>query len=418
MKFPLLNLILLLLINYTFGQVTVIVPTKGIEGSGVVLDSTNISDVIKIYGNNYLKSELSLVTYYRYGKLGLTFQIDPYDKNQIIRSIFIEIPFQAKTTNGIVLNESTMNDVYKLYNEKGCFTSGDYAWRPQKGISFYIKRDPNKKGFNPKERIYKIEVHNRDEFGSSSRVNFEFNNEPVEKKLQELISILKADNIDFKQLDRFWEAEQKKEKEPYGLQKRLNFERMIEFVLSQEFIEIRMIRSNYNLNIIKSDGKLVYLKLSNQEGNYIVLERKEMDKINNILKQTEKAIDTSIAINLPLDIYTYGTFCGLHGTPPEKCQVMLGFVKENKYYELANWLYSLNPEIATYGYIGLDFLKRQGKDILQQELRRMAQLSKSNIKLNTCRGCIFGVTEKINDVLRRLNLNRIYLSFQQTGWLK
>jgi len=147
----LITIFLLICVVPSFGQVNLLLPGKGIEGISVVLDSSNISDVIKQFGDDYLMSTTTSVTFYQYNKKGLTFQIDPYDKNQIIRSISVEFPFQAKMNNGIVLNESTMNDVWKLYKENGCFTSGDYAWRPQKGISFYIKRDPKKKGFNPKE---------------------------------------------------------------------------------------------------------------------------------------------------------------------------------------------------------------------------------------------------------------------------
>ncbi len=402
----------------SFGQTNLLIPGKGIEGISVVLDSSNISDVIKQFGEDYLISTTALVTYYQYNKKGLTFQIDPYDKNQIVRSISVEYPFQAKVHNGIVLNESTMNEVWKLYNENGCFTSGDYAWRPQKGISFYIKRDPSKKGFNPKEKIFKIKIHNDGEFGTSSRVNFEFNNEPVERKLQELISILKADIIDFKRLDSFWQNQQQTENEPYGLEKKTNFERKIEYDLSQEYVEIRMVRSSYNLNVIKSHGDLIYLRLSNQDGNQIILERNEIAKISNLLTQSERKLDTSIVLNYPFIVYTYGTFCGIIGTPPDRCQMMLNLVRENKYDELALWLYSINPEIATYGYIGLDFLKRNGKDISLPELKRMNELSKSQIQLNTCQGCYFGVTEKISDVLKERNLKTIYKSFQQTGWTK
>lgn len=402
----------------SFGQGNLLLPGKGIEGIPVVLDSSNISDVIKHFGDDYLISTTTVVTYYQYIKKGLTFQIDPYDKYQIVRSISVESPFQAKVDNGIVLNESTMNEVWKLYNENGCFTSGDYAWRPQKGISFYIKRDPRKKGYYPKEKVYKIKIHNDSESGTSSRVNFEFNNEPAERKLQELISILNNDIIDFKKLDFFWQTQQQTEKEPYGLQKKTNIARDIEYDLSQEYIEIRMAGSTYNLNIIKSHDDLIYLRLSNQGGNQVILERNETTKIGNLLTQSERKLDTSILLNYPFIVYTYGTFCGISGAPPDKCQMMLTLVRENKYNELAKWLYSLNPEIATYGYIGLDFLKRNGKDILLPELKRMNELSKSQIQLNTCQGCYFGITEKISDVLKEKNLKSIYKSFQQSGWTK
>ena len=48
----------------------------------------------------------------------------------------------------------------------------------------------------------------------------------------------------------------------------------------------------------------------------------------------------------------------------------------------------------------------------------MIELSESDIQLNTCYGCIIGVTERIEDVLTTKNINQIYLSFQQSGWIK
>jgi len=121
---------------------------------------------------------------------------------------------------------------------------------------------------------------------------------------------------------------------------------------------------------------------------------------------------------IDFNVYTYGTFCGIAGTPPSKCQGMLELVNANSYNRLASWIKSTNPEIATYGYIGLEFLSKKGAEIKKTELKRMTELSESEIQLNTCQGCIFGVTEKVKDVLKNKNINQIYRSFQQSGWIK
>ena len=97
---------------------------------------------------------------------------------------------------------------------------------------------------------------------------------------------------------------------------------------------------------------------------------------------------------------------------------MLDLVNANDYDQLVSWLKSINPEIATYGYIGLEFLKKKGIKIENTEFQRMTELSESEIQLNTCQGCIFGVTEQIKDVLKNKNINQIYRSFQQSGWIK
>ena len=403
MTFRTINIILFILcFNPLSGQTNVLIPNKGIEGIAIVIDSTKISDVIGIYGTEYTLSEKTLITYYRYEKIGLTFQIDPYDKNQIIRSISIESPFKAKTENGIVLNESTIKDVWNTYNDKGCFTSKTYAWNTQNGISFYIKKDPNEKGYDTGEKIFKIEINNKGDFGISSRTNFEFNDKPVQEKLNNLIGILKSENFNFQKLDSFWSKEKITEKEPYGIEKRTSFNREIENNLIQESSELWLVGSSYNLNIIKSKNELVYLKLTDNKEKKILFERIENPK----LEKTD------------FSVYTYGTFCGIAGTPPDKCQQMLDLVNKKDFNELAKWLQSLNPEVATYGYVGLKYLVQYEIDIPESWFIRMRELNKSEIQLNTCDGCIYGVTEKISVVLKEKNLKQIYRSFKESGWLK
>jgi hypothetical protein len=403
MTFRTINIILFILcFNPIFGQTNVLIPNKGIEEISIVIDSSTISDVIEIYGTDYTLSEKTLITNYRFDKIGLTFQIDPYDKNKIVRSISVQSPFKAKTENGIVLNESTMRDVWNIYNDKGCLTSKTYAWNTQNGISFYIKKDPNDKGYDTGEKIFKIEINNDGDFGISSRTNFEFNDEPVKEKLYSLLAILKADNFNFEELESFWSKNKVSEKEPYGFEKRTSFNRSIENNLIQESSELWLVGSSYNLNIIKSDNELVYLKLTDNNEQKTVIERTENSELENT----------------NFDVYTFGTFCGFTGTPPDKCQSMLDLVNAYNYDQLASWLKSINPEIATYGYIGLEFLKKKGIIIENIESQRMIELSESDIQLNTCYGCIIGVTERIEDVLTTKNINQIYLSFQQSGWIK
>ncbi len=403
MTFRTINIILLTLcFNPLFGQTNVLIPNKGIEGISIVIDSSKISDVIEMYGTEYTLSEKTLITNYRYNKIGLTFQIDPYDKNQIVRSISVESPFKATTENGIVLNESTMKDVWNTYNDKGCFTSKTYAWNTQNGISYYIKKDPNAKGYDTEEKIFKIEINNDGDFGISSRTNFEFNDEPVKEKLNSLIAILKSDSFNFQKLDSFWSKEKITEEEPYGLEKKTVFRRKIEYGLTQENIEIRIVGSSYDLNIIENNNKLAYLELIDNEEQKTLVKRIENPRLENT----------------DFNVYTFGTFCGIAGTPPIKCQEMLDLINRNDSSELAKWLQSLNPEIATYGYIGLQYLVQYEIDIPEFWFTRMRILNKSETQLNTCQGCIFGVTERISDVLKEKNLKQIYRSFKESGWLK
>ena len=391
-------------VNLLFGQVYILVPNKGIKEVPVVVDSTNISDVIELFGDDYYYKD-GTYTSYKYEKFGLTFEIDSYDKNQIIRSIIMEAPFQARTENGIVLNESTMNDVWSLYNSKGCFMLGNSACYQGNGISFFIKRNIKEKGYDPNEKIYKIEINNKGKSGVFSRVNFEFNRQPIEEKLSELLTILKADVIDTLKLHLFWKEEEKRETKPYGLKKKTEFKRKIENNFIQEYIEVNIATSFYHLNIIKSDENIIYLKLL------------ELELINGndsiLFERNDKKIDW-----FDLDVYIYGTFCSVSGLPPEKCIEMLELVRENNYNQLAKWIKTINPELATYGYIGLKFLERKGIKLQLTELKRMKELEKSDVQLNTCEGCILGITKKISDIVKKQNLKQTYFDFKQHGWLK
>jgi len=380
-----------------------LIPNKGIAGIPIVIDSSNISDVIKIFGTDYIFPENAIINTYIYDKIGLTFQINPYDKNKIVRSIAVESPFKAKTENGIILNESRMKDVWNVYNSNGCIVSESYAYHTQKGISFYINIDTNNKGYDTNQLIYKIEINNNGNYGFPSNVNFEFNDEPLQNKLNILIAILKADSFNIDSLESFWNKEKVTRNKPYGLKKQMEFIRKIENNLTQYYIEFWIVGNSYYLNIITYANELIYLKLiKNEEQSIILFER----------------IENPQYVDMDFDFYIYGTFCSMGGSPPVKCREMLDLVKNRNYNKLASWLKSINPEVATYGYIGIEFLKKKGIEIAQTESERMVELSKSNIQLYTCQGCDFGVTKKMKDELTKVNLKQIYRSFEQTGFFK
>lgn len=416
-----LNIIICLLsFALGFSQENIILPQKGIEGVSVKIDTSNISVVEKLYGKDFELIENQSFTRYTYPEIGLAFQYDTNDKNQVIRSIFLVSPFEGKLENGIQLNKTSMKEVWETYADSGCFASKTYAWHTQKGISFFIRKDATQKGYDTNEKIYKIEIHNKGEFGLPSRINFEFNKEPIERKIEEMISKLKDDNFNVAKMNDYWEAQNMNENAPYPLKRTLNFARELDFGIIQENSEIRVSGSAFELNLLKSDNKLVYLKLISQNG--VLVERYSDEQIKLLLTRrelkTNVPIDIKSPIDFPMNTYVYGVFCGFIGSPPPQCEVMIELVNNNDYYDLSRWLNSMNPEIATYGYIGLDFLRRKGKDIKPIELSKMLELSTSNIQLNTCQGCLFGVTETIKEVLTEKNLKGSYSAFKQSGLLK
>lgn len=87
----------------------------------------------------------------RYEKHGLRFYYLKEEENNKKEKVEITIiafrpPFEGQTEEGIVLNKSTMRDVFRLMGEEENWLTapGDkYWWVEYSGISFYVERDKN-----------------------------------------------------------------------------------------------------------------------------------------------------------------------------------------------------------------------------------------------------------------------------------
>ncbi len=96
---------------------------EGFVTEGESLDSINIGkstmdDVIAFYGADY-----KIITHGKYSyemvykKLGLSFYSCQNDPNKEIFTIDIQAPFKATTAKGIVLGESTFEDIFRAYGK-------------------------------------------------------------------------------------------------------------------------------------------------------------------------------------------------------------------------------------------------------------------------------------------------------------
>jgi hypothetical protein len=402
LKQYLLFIIITIFLSESFGQGNIIKPHIGIEGIPVVLDSTNINEIFRFFGTKYKVIENRMCIDYKYEELGLTFQVRPYDKNQLIRSVILESPFNGETIEGIVLSQSTMKDVWDVYEIKRCGTSKTDAFVSGDGIRFYFKKYNKKR---PKkflnEKVYKIRIHNDDQYGIISRVNFEFNKSPVDSVTKELFSILNNPDFSFKQLHMFLTDAEKTQNDYYGLKNETIIIRNIEQKLFQECMKLNIVHNQYKLNIISRNDSLVYLRLSNNNDS-IIIERKPCSEFSKTdFKQ-----------------YLFGYFCGFVGSPPNKCIEMLRLVNEKDYNTLKQWLNSINPEISAYGYVGFVFLNKKGITILPEEYNRMEEILRNNIKLYTCEGCYFGIIQNSRIILNDENINESYFNFEQLEYIK
>jgi len=107
---------------------------EGVGIEGIVVGKSTMDDVVKKFGRNYNWITNKKYSYQMiYPKLGLSFYICQTDKRKEIFVIEIKSPYRAKTSRGVVLGQSTVEEIEKIY---GKLKSGlEY-----RGISFYYSR--------------------------------------------------------------------------------------------------------------------------------------------------------------------------------------------------------------------------------------------------------------------------------------
>jgi hypothetical protein len=110
---------------------------KGIEG--IVVGVSSMDDVEKKFGKSYKLIPHKKYSYQMsYGALGISFYACQSDVKKQIFVIEIKQPYKAKTSRGIILGSSTVEDIQKAY---GKLKEG-LAYR---GIDFYYNTIGGKK---------------------------------------------------------------------------------------------------------------------------------------------------------------------------------------------------------------------------------------------------------------------------------
>lgn len=92
--------------------------TEGVSLDNIVLGRSTTNDVISVYGNDYKLVNHKDYSYEMiYKKHGLSFYACQADPNKEIFVIEIQSPAKVTTSKGIILGESTMADVLRIYGE-------------------------------------------------------------------------------------------------------------------------------------------------------------------------------------------------------------------------------------------------------------------------------------------------------------
>lgn len=112
---------------------------EGVGVDGIRVGSSTAADVIKKFGKNYVKKTWGKYSFsLAYPKLGMAFYYCQTDKTQEIFDIELRAPYKAKTSKGIILSKSTVDEVYKLYGK----SKDGLEYR---GVSFFYATYKGKK---------------------------------------------------------------------------------------------------------------------------------------------------------------------------------------------------------------------------------------------------------------------------------
>ena len=195
--------------------------------------------------------------------------------------------------------------------------------------------------------------------------------------------------------------------------------RELEFEITQNYRELQVGGEHYKLVILEKNDRLIYARLSSQDT--VLAERKEYQNLSAQLKQRaeiyQNELDLEDSYDFPNDVFIYGSFCGISGSPPQQCKKMLDLVNQDNYSQLADWLRSMNPEISAYGYTGLQFLELKGGTIQEPEKLIMQHVAVLDLKLNTCAGCFIYNQIPMREALSAKRLRKQYKGFKKSGWL-
>lgn len=111
---------------------------EGVGFNGISVGKSTMADVAKKFGKDYKLKTHKKYSYQMIYPNGLSFYYCQSDKRKEIFDIEIRTPFQAKTSKGVTLGKSTLQDIYKIYGKQ---TDG----LQYRGVSFFYANYKGKK---------------------------------------------------------------------------------------------------------------------------------------------------------------------------------------------------------------------------------------------------------------------------------
>ena len=112
---------------------------EGVGFDGIVVGKSTMADVIKKFGKDYNLKTHKKYSYQLIYPNGVSFYVCQADKRKQIFDIEMRAPFEAKTSKGITIGKSTLEDIYKIYGKKKKEEGLQYP-----GVSFFYVKSGGK----------------------------------------------------------------------------------------------------------------------------------------------------------------------------------------------------------------------------------------------------------------------------------
>ena len=111
---------------------------EGVGFDGIAVGKSTEADVIKKFGTSYKRKTHKKYSYQLVYPNGMSFYVCQSDKRRQIFDIELRAPFEARTTRGIAIGKSTLEDIHKIYGKNA---DGGLQYR---GVSFFYKKTRGK----------------------------------------------------------------------------------------------------------------------------------------------------------------------------------------------------------------------------------------------------------------------------------
>jgi hypothetical protein len=112
---------------------------EGVGFDGITVGKSTMADVTKKFGKVYKLKTHKKYSYQMVYPNGVSFYVCQSDNRRQVFDIEIRAPFEAKTSKGITLGKSTLEDIYKIYGKKSKDEGLQY-----RGVSFFYQKSRGK----------------------------------------------------------------------------------------------------------------------------------------------------------------------------------------------------------------------------------------------------------------------------------